>query len=485
MADNDHLKQQLEQLQKRWQILYEKQQILQGQYDRETRPEEQFRLHPLLDAIREEMAGVETEIKTIQIRKLREELTQLRRNKAMQEALTVARQIAELAPDDPQAAQELHELQHKVEAGKHAQQVLARLTKYYSELQLIMTDLAYVLSPRNDHEQIKTITTIAENFLDGHMQAGDFIQFFQNMLSPQAVNARNNNNHQYARVVDSIRKGRTVLFLGSAIPHLYNGGNGDEHSLASLLAEEIQYQNFSGSLSSIAEYYQLTPGFGRSSLLDSLKKSLPHDMPNLNLYESLARINSHLVIISAAYDTLLEEAFRAAKKPFVEIASIIIPSEDYKLGYVVLKYSDKDQESLFRQEELSPLELLSTHSIIYKIRGSCDPHNGSGGAWRDSLTLAESDYFVFAENASKIIPDYLTRQFRDRGFLFIGFAPAHWEDRLLARALLVKRQNHPEPCYTIGKTDNLLQNAFWEKQNVRQYEMEFSELDRYLQEAIQ
>lgn len=490
MPDNDHLKQQLEQLQKRWKTLHDKLQLIQVEYDRETRAENRFRLQPKLEETQVEMTSVETAIQAIhtqlnqgEIQKLRGELVTLRRNKAYPQALDVARQIATLIPNDPQAHQEVSELQQQLERGKHAQQVFARLTAHFANLQSIMTDLSYVLNPRNEHEQMEVIATIAQNFLDGHMQVSDFIQVFQNLFSMQAINARSNTTHQYARVADSIRKGRTVLFLGSAIPHLYNGSSDDEQALASRLAEEIQYQNFSGSLSSIAEYYQLTPGFGRSSLLDSLQKSLPREIPNLNLYESLARIASHLVIISAAYDTLLEDAFRAAGKPFVEIASIIIPSDDYKLGYVMLKYSGEEQERLLPQEDLSRLDLLTTHSIIYKIRGACASEHGNGSsAWRDSLTLAESDYFVFAENASKIIPDYLTRQFRDRGFLFIGFTPGQWEDRLLARALLMKRQNHPEPCYTIGKSANLLQNAFWEKQNVRQYEMEFSELDKHLQE---
>ncbi|QLQ33176.1 MAG: SIR2 family protein [Candidatus Thiothrix singaporensis] len=489
MPDNEQLRQRLEQLQMRLQNLYSKRQMMQTDHDRETRAEERFRLQSLLDENSVEIGNVATEIQDIQtqlnqgkIQQLRTELATLRRNKAYPQALDVARQIIALSPNDPQASRDVSELQHQAEAGKQAQQVFAHLTQHLNALRPIMTDLAYVLNPRNEHEQMETIATIAQNFLNGDMQAHDFIQVFQSLFSLQASNLRNNNTHQYARVADSIRNGRTVLFLGSAIPHLYNSDNDNEQTLAARLAEEIQYQNFSGSLSSIAEYYQLTPGYGRSSLLDSLQKSLPRAAPNLSLYESLAHIDAHLVIISAAYDTLLENAFRAAGKPFVEIASIIIPSDDYKLGCAVLKYSGEEREQLLPQEDLSRLDLLATHSIIYKIRGSCNTHyvNG-GGAWRDSLTLAESDYFVFAENASKIIPDYLTRQFRDRSFLFIGFEPAQWEDRLLARALLMKRQNHPEPCYTIGKSANLLQQAFWEKQNVRQYEMEFSELDKYLQ----
>ncbi len=488
MPDNDHLTQQLEQLQKRWKTLNDKQQKMQAQYDGETRAEERFRLQHLLEENQVEMDGVSVELQAVQtqlkqgkLQKLRTELANLRRNKAYQKALNVARQIqAELPPDDPHIADEIHELQGLLQKGEEAKRVLALLSAYFVELAPIVNTLAQVLNPSNEHEHMQTIATVAQIFLNKQMPAEAFISFCQNLLTAPAT-------HQYAQIAGSIRKGRTVLFLGSAVPSLYAAASGDEQVLAGKLAEEIQYQNFSGSLSSIAEYYQLAAGYGRGSLVESLQKFLPQDMPTLQLYASLARIPTQVLLISAAYDNLLEKAFLAAGKPFVEIASIIIPREDYKLGYVVMKYSDREGEHLCPQEELSTLDLLATYSVIYKLRGSCEEQhtNGKQQAWRDTLTLSESNYFAFAENASKIIPDYLTRQLRDKEFLFIGFSPARWEDRLLAHALLLKRPTYSELCYTLGKSSDPLQSVFWETRNVRQSDMEFAELDRHLLEATQ
>lgn len=496
MSERERIQQTLESLKQNWQLLSAKREAVEKQFLLETDAARRFQQKATLDETVAELTALETKIAATeqelatetnadQIKQLRDELATLRRNKVYpQELLQIALQLQVLTPHDPKINQEVSELQQRVEQGNLARQVFARLTAHFAALAPIITLLSQVLDPRNQHEQMTTIATIAQNFLDGHMQAPDFIQIFQSLLSSAAVNARTNNTHQYVKVAESISKGRTVLFLGSAIPHLYAGSNDDEQVLVSKLAEEIQYQSFSGSLSSIAEYYQLTPGFGRRSLLENLQKSLPQDMPALSLYASLAHIPTHLVIISAAYDTLLENAFRVAGKPFVEIASIIIPTDDYKLGYLVLKYSDRAGEERYTQEQLSQLELLKQYSILYKIRGTCgEGYTDNNTAWRDALTLSESNYFTFAENAGKIIPDYITRQFRDREFLFIGFSPARWEDRLLARALLLKRHNYPEPCYTIGKTDDPLQKAFWENQNVRQYEMDFAELDKHLQEA--
>ncbi|MBU0655910.1 MAG: SIR2 family protein [Gammaproteobacteria bacterium] len=482
----DEYRNQESSLSQRVEILYSKLTQMQQDYDIETRSEEKFRLNVKLEETRQALTEAEKDYRTTKVASLQAELVTLRRNKAYQEALDVARQIQQTSPAEPRIQDEINELQARLEQGQQAQQTLAQLTAHFAQLAPIINDLANVLNPRNEHELLPTINTMAQNFLAGTLDATAFITICRSLLSNPASDARASSAHQYTKLAERIRKGQTVLFLGSSIPRLYDSASGDEGELANRLAEEIHYQNFKGGLSSIAEYYQLLPEYGRTSLLENLYKSLPHQRPP-NLYDSLARIPTSLVLISSAYDNLLENAFRAAGKPFVEMASIINPSEDYKLGYVVVKYSDNAQpECLCPQEELSKLDLLAKYSILYKIRGTCDENHVNGSsAWRDALTLSESNYFTFAENASKIIPDYLTRQFRDRGFLFIGFTPSRWEDRLLARALLLKRRNHAEPCYTIGKSGDPLQTAFWENQNVRQYEMEFAELDKHLQEATQ
>lgn len=491
MLDNDFLKQELERRVQRWQELLDKHQVVQEEYDLETRAEEKLRLKKRLADIQQDLSSAEADVTAAEhalntailqqhLQPLRGELVKLRRNKAYQQAIKVAREIQSLLPADPQIAAEIAELQKWQEQGEDAQRVFAQLTAYFTDLSAIVNTLAHVLTPSNEHPQMLTITTMAQHFLDKRLTAEAFISICQSLFSAPLPP-----NHQYAQIADKIGKGRTVLFLGSEIPCLYAATTGDEQTLAGKLAKEISYQDFSGSLSSISEYYQLAPGYGRSSLLENLHKLLPQELP-LQLYASLARTPANLILISAAYDTLLENAFRAVGKPFVEIASIIIPNDGYKLGSVVLTYSDREGEYLYAQEDLSTLGLLKDYSIIYKIRGSCDERSSDSNLpWRDAITVTESNYFAFAEHASKIIPDYLIRELRDREFLFIGFSPARWEDRLLAHALLLKRPSYSEPCYTIGKASDPLQAAFWEKRHVRQSDMDFAEFDRHLQDATQ
>lgn len=507
MADLNTLKQKLALNKQRWNSMHEDIAAIHTSADKETRQEEKIRSKNILSEKEAELAEIEVVIRDFEqqltqqsqsneLQLLRDELTNLRRKKSYQGALDTARQLQSLIPDDSQIATEIEELEQRISQGKQAQLIFAKLSAHITVLSPIIADLAQVLGRNSDHEYRDTVILVADQFLDGQLTADDFIVFCNKLFNtdtPQAA-ASNGHSQQYQKVADSIKTGRTVLFLGSGIPALYEANDQklDENHLASQLAEEVGYPDFSGSLSFISEYYQLLPGFGRNNLLSSLHNSLSIDFSKLKFYESLARIKVSLVIVSAAYDNLLECTFHAMGKPYVEIASIIIPGKgDYKLGNVMLRYFDEGQEGkcvekLCSHEDLSQLDLLKDYSIIYKLRGSCGQSHLDGDiGWRNSLTLSESNYFTFAESASKIIPDYLSRQFLDREFLILGFTPEKWEDRLLARVLLSKRQNFPEPCYTIGKASDPLQDVFWENQKVRQYEMEFSELDRHLQEATQ
>lgn len=507
MADLNTLKQKLTLNKQRWSSMHKDNAAILEKSDKETRPEEKIRLKSVISSQQTDMAEIEAMIQKLElqikelsksnkVQILKDELADLRRKQSFQVALDVARQIQTQFPDDPQIISEIKELEQRLKDSKKAQLTLAKLTPHFAALSPVIADIAKALSPSSDNEHRETIITIAEQFICKDLSASDFIAFCQQLLSPANTQntTLNNNTQQYLKVANSINSGRTVLFIGSGISSLYSGNpnKSSENHLASRLADEIGYPEFNGSLSAISEYYQLVPGFGRNNLLSSLHNSLSTEQMSLKFYDSLARIKSPLVIVSTAYNTLLERALRTLGKPYVEIASIIVPGEGkYKIGNVMLRYFDpnkkgKQIEKVCSQENLSDLDLIKNYTIIYKLRGSCGQSHLNGDiGWRNSLTLSESNYFTFAESASKLIPDYISRQFLDREFLILGFTPEKWEDRLIARALLAKRKNSPELCYTIGKSIDPLQNVFWENQKVRQNEMEFSELDRHLQEATQ
>jgi hypothetical protein len=82
------------------------------------------------------------------------------------------------------------------------------------------------------------------------------------------------------------------------------------------------------------------------------------------------------------------------------------------------------------------------------------------------LTVSEEDYFTFSRHMDKIIPSYLVAAFADRGLFFLGYAPTHWEDRLIVNAILNKRNPQAEPPYAITTDADQFVQAYWEFQKV-------------------
>ena len=335
-------------------------------------------------------------------------------------------------------------------------------------------------TPRSEAEA-ELIAEYSQKFISNELETAQYIAFCQALLSSPVENTQVNN---YAALSNRIKRGEIVLFLGSDLLQEYSKHRHQESELVDILAKKVGYSAFTGSLSSIAELYQLLPEYGRTSLLSELHKALPYSETPIKLYHSLSKVSSPLVLISSAYDDLLEQAFIQSGKPYVELSSIIIRSDDYDIGHVVVRYSDnKHPERTYIEEELSSLNLLKQgYSIIYKIRGTCKKELRASE--RDALTLSESNYFTFARYGKKIIPSYLARQFRDRGFLFIGFSPKNWEDRLLVNTLLKKRQYSTEACYTIGSSLDKMEAAYWDSCNVREYKANLQDLDKHLAKAV-
>ena len=67
----------------------------------------------------------------------------------------------------------------------------------------------------------------------------------------------------------------------------------------------------------------------------------------------------------------------------------------------------------------------------------------------DPFMIAEDDFFAFARQIAKAIPDYLVRQFRQRTLLFLGNNTADWQNRLILNAILEKSRHHRDRSYAI------------------------------------
>lgn len=410
---------------------------------------------------------------------------QAKRTDAYEKALEIWQEVLTLSSDKVRAQNEIEKLQSLNETKTRADQLLQRLVPRISEIGSVFTQAAGLLNQAAKRPESMPLLELTEQFLDNLINAADYVKACQVIFQTPASTVMNAPVVDYSALAERICRGEIVLFLGSEIAEDYGNTIRTERQVADKLASQTRYDNSERRLSSVAEYMRLQPEYGPSGLWSRLQKAIEEGETEAALYQLLARINAPLVLISSAYDDTLERSFKATNKPFVELSSIVNRSDDYDVGQVIVSYSDNfAADRAYAEEELSALKLYEAgYSIIYKIRGSCCSGSDSE-LKRDALTVSESDYFIFARYAEKIIPSYLAKQFRGRGFLFLGFSPASWEQRLLVGALLAKRKNANEGCFTVGASRDPLEVAYWQKQKVQHYDVDLSQLDDHIEEAL-
>ena len=202
------------------------------------------------------------------------------------------------------------------------------------------------------------------------------------------------------------------------------------------------------------------------------------------LYQLLANnIKQPLIVISNTYDTLLEDTFTNVGKKYVLISPCIATNKNNI--QIIVKYSDKDKPEFYDFEEslstLKPLE--KEYSLIYKIRGYFDTRLDKQ---ENQLILTEENYFAFAYHRDKLIPNYLIGKYADLGFLFLGYTPKQWEDRLMVDAIWKKHDyfQKNEPSFAIRQNTEPYEIEYWKSCNIRMHEVELTEFVQKLQEHL-
>ncbi|MGB0848924.1 MAG: SIR2 family protein [Thiolinea sp.] len=478
---------QLLSLEKRRQTLQDKLIALEEQLDLETRVEEKMRTEQLVSETRLSLQAVDQDFFMLKQQELMAEAGRLKRIGSPHEALAVWREIQLNNPDNTMAPAEITVLEKLTEQQDKAARLIKYLAARIRDIRPIFKHVVSALRQPADTAEYEVLLEQTELFLDDVLDVESYVMWWEAISEtpkPQALQIID-----MERIAGRVQRGEMVLFLGNGIASAYLGDHVDEGRLVSQLAKQIGYEHFNGSLSSIAEYYQLRPDFGQNELLKTVRSHLNGHGDQMILYSALAKVQSPLILISSVYDNRLEEAFQIAGKPYVELASIVQRSEDYDIGHVLVTYSDNHQPcKVYPEEDLSGMQFIEKgYSVIYKIRGNCSEMKPKVMEeelmQRDALTLAESSYFSFARYADRIIPGYLAKQLRNRGFLFVGYQARDWEDRLLAGALLEKRISQ-EPCYVLGEMDEPMEMAFWKSKQVEQYPMNIRDLDRCLVEVV-
>jgi len=489
MSEAQRLQQQIDEQQRRWDRLSELIRRSQKDRDAETRSTEKARLDNEIDNFNNEREQVGNELRSLEekrrkvIAQYKEDACRLETNKAFKEALEVWESIQKLDPDDPEAGNQIQRLQEKLQQVQQIDNYIGQLG-YRIEIESIYPQVIKRLRQMVVMENMDgAILGIIEAFLQQNLSPENFLEEW-NKLEEKTISGHTAEKLDYHALANRLKRSEIVLFLGSDIPRLLGIDVPDPESIIPVLAKKAHYDSFVGSLSKISEYYMLKHEYGRPSLIHNLQELLVEKNPQIPLYDLLAKIDKPLVLISATYDLFLENAFHKYDKKYVLIASIVFGSPE-EIGKVFVRYSDQRlPDALCSEQKFSGIELLKQgYSLIYKIRGFCDAHSHSSDQ-EGTISLCEHNYFTFAHYFDKLIPSGIIREFTRRGLFFLGYSPRHWEDRLLAYAILDRRPAQFEPPCVITEDKDPFLQAYWDSPRAKRCEIRLQEFVSNLEKFI-
>jgi hypothetical protein len=489
MPDEHCLSQKIGEREAQFKRLSERIGELQKAYDFETRVDEKLRLRQQLEEAERERGKVENDLRTLQgeyaalsLRAKISDALRLERNKSFADALTLWQEIAAAHPDEAQAALALPRLQKRMAQAEALRDLRNQVARRQSEIQAVANEvLGRIVQMQRSNEADENLLGLIRDFLDDTLAPGNFVDIWKMECAapPERSGA------DYHALADRLKRGEIVLFLGSDIPMQLQAQAPTPDTIALELARQVGYQGYAQSLSMIAEYYQMKPEYGRSSLLRNFNRIIARADADVSLYRLLAKIEHPLLLISSNYDWLLEQCLHRSGKKYAVLSHIIDKKQGQAIGSLIVQRCDEDtQHCLPQEQELSSMKLLETgYSLIYKMRGYSPRPPGEDLSCGGALTLAEENYFTFARHMESLIPKYLVNHFSGRGLFFLGHRPQQWEERLLVNALLDIRRENERPCVVTEDEDAFIR-AYWDSRGVNRWSMSLGAFVRGVEDCL-
>lgn len=203
------------------------------------------------------------------------------------------------------------------------------------------------------------------------------------------------------------------------------------YDLSISLADEAEFPSKEdsdrGDLARVCSYYVEVAG--RRALRERLREMLNHDYQPGPLHRFLAAIPSPQVIVVTNYDTLVEQAFRAAGKQY---DLVIYPADRKDIANSILWWPHGKPEPLAAKPNELDIDLRKT-TVIYKMHGTITP----GTEEWDNFVITEEDYVEFLSRmtTNTAIPSLFYPYFRERSFLFLGYSLRDWNLRVVLKNL--------------------------------------------------
>lgn len=295
----------------------------------------------------------------------------------------------------------------------------------------------------------------------------------------------------YGVIWNKLQSGKVIPFLGAGAsfvgrppdvqwdskhPAFLPSGRDLSHLLAAEASFPSQDPHDRDDLAKVSSYY--TTVSGRRTLRERLRDILNHDYTPGALHNFLAAAPAPLVIVSTNYDTLIEQAFNAANKPY---DLVIHPADRKDIANAIWWWPHgAPQPQVIAPNELD-IDLTRT-TVIYKMHGTITHDTNE----YDSFVITEEDYIEFLSRMTlnTAIPALFYEHFLPCSFLFLGYGLGDWNLRVVLKNLdkyLSRKRAADEddqeilPSWAIQLHPSELESKLWEKRNVSIFDLTLDE----------
>lgn len=281
-------------------------------------------------------------------------------------------------------------------------------------------------------------------------------------------------NVPYPGIWRQLNAGQVVPFLGAGAslvgrsgPKPWTGLSSNclptAGELADFLATESVFPSKEkydrSDLAKVSSYYAEI--MGRTRLRELLREVLSRNLQPGPLHRLLAGLAVNQIIVSTNYDTLIEQAFQEAGKPY---DLVVYPTDKPELANSVMWWRHGEPKPDFVAPNSLAVD-LTKKSLIYKMHGTVVPKMGEF----DSYVVTEDDYVEFLSRMSSAVPSLLLDLFRTRSFLFLGYGLRDWNLRVVLKNVsrhLINRREEDLPSWAIQLHPSELERVLWERRKV-------------------
>lgn len=292
----------------------------------------------------------------------------------------------------------------------------------------------------------------------------------------------------YLLIREELEKSMVVPFLGAGAARSLGRREGatalpSAGELSLMLAKTTSFPSEDprdrSDLAKVASYF--VEMNGRKLLRRQLRSHLAVNAAPGAVHEYLASLPGHRLIITTNYDTLLEQALRAANKPF---HLVVHPIERDDWRGSVLWWPPGATEPQTPATNVLDID-LDASTVVYKMHGTVSANQ----EW-DNFVITEDDYTDFLSQMSggnSAIPAIFQAHFRERNFLFLGYSLSDWNLRVvlknLSRHLQAEGRSADFAAWAVQRNPSLFERKLWAKRNVEIFDLEIDEFVARLREA--